>query len=67
MKIRIEQHVSTPDYGHYPGQVLVDVPYERELLESGAAAPVPAEPETATLQPEPERAVTRRGRRGPAK
>jgi hypothetical protein len=60
MKIRIERHTQKGnDYAHYPGQVLVDVPYERELLESGAAVPVPEEPEQA-VAPKPENAARKR-------
>ncbi len=56
MKIRITKHISKPkpaDYAHYPGQVLVDHPDEKELLDSGHAVPVIEEPEMA-ITPKPE-------------
>lgn len=51
MTIKVEAYVTTPDYAHYPGQILIDVPYEQELLKSGAAIAMKTEPENATLFP----------------
>lgn len=56
MTIRILKHVHKPkpaDYSHYPGQILVDHPDEKELIDSGAAVAIVEQPETATL-PKPE-------------
>jgi len=50
MKIRIAQHVRKGnDYAHYPGQILIDHPDEKSLLESGKALPVREEAENAKL------------------
>lgn len=50
MKIKIAQHVQKAnEYAHYPGQILVDHPAEKELLAAGKAVPVVEQPETATL------------------
>lgn len=56
MRIRVVRHFATKIYAHYPGQVLVDAPYERELLDAGAAVPEKATPETA-VTPQTESAV----------
>lgn len=49
MKVTVIRHIATREWAHYPGQVLVDVPYERELLESGAGVAEKEEPEVAVL------------------
>lgn len=59
MKIKIAQNVRKGnEYAHYPGQILIDHPDEKSLLQSGKAVPVPEEPETAKLT----KAETRKGR-----
>lgn len=50
MKIKIERHIQKGNnYAHYPGQVLIDHPDEKDLLRTGHAIPVRDEPETAML------------------
>jgi len=41
MTIKIAQHVRKGnEYSHYPGQVLIDHPDEKELIAAGKAVPV---------------------------
>lgn len=49
MKIKISRNVRTEDYAHYPGQVLIDHPDEKKLLDEAYAVPVREEPENAKL------------------
>lgn len=50
MKIQIQQHVRKGNqYAHYPGQILIDHPDEKALIDSGKAVAVKDEPENAKL------------------
>lgn len=50
MKIKITHHVQKGnEYAHYPGQILVDHPDEKKLIDSGKAIPVIEQPEAAAL------------------
>lgn len=48
MKVRIAQHITTDQYAHYPGQIMIDHPDERAWLAEGIAVPVPEASETPT-------------------
>lgn len=50
MKIKITRHVQKGnDYAHYPGQVLIDHPDEKSLIDQGHALAIPEERESAKL------------------
>lgn len=51
MTVKIERHIRTVDYAHYPGQVLIDHPDEVGMVEQGFAVPVIEEPELAVAPP----------------
>lgn len=75
MKIRIIAHINTGKFAHYPGQILIDAPYEAEVMAAGAGqiieepkptapiqAAVPAQTQNAAISPAPYRPANIRKR-----